>query len=553
MNPRHALPYELWGLVVRKLPRSDQRTCLLVSRTVHGVVMPILFSRILVFFGSWDSANDPVALRYMALQDAKPEVRRHNENTIALLRHIARTPEFASLVRELTVAAYEPGETDEMTRVLIEALRQLRDLRVFRYYGASPMLYADIMRALSEGPAPKLREMRFPLPRNAMTPYQPGTRRGRSRVNPPPPPPPMSWEFYFSDMQMVDTVTVTGHLQGMVSSQRLDNQAQTSRMTTATTDTLRHLSIPDLGWCLSDSRGPGWGRLSRLQTLELTNLSGYLWQREPHTIAQLFHHCSQLRSLSMLSARQRDIDALGVAPESLPRLESLKLSFYPDHAGWVDWNAHIVPFLREKKRLRRLDFVVFGNYSGADVLQVLTAIPNVEVLGLPLFKPRPWSADAFGTLDTHLPVNLSVLLLSGVIIDGTRAPPRKWVELLHKRKKLRYVHFLYSRCHSSVDLTEDLLKDPPESLELVGDAARLRWLSRACGTQPAEYSPAWPLSAVCFRSAADFQNGDERDADDNFADDCEWMLRHRDTALFDTFSPNGFGTLLDNRKSHDRR
>ncbi len=122
MTLRHGLPYELWGLIVRKLPRSDQRSCLLVSRTVHDVVMPILFSRILAFFGSWESANDPVALRYIALQGAKPEVRRQNEKTIALLRHIARTPEFASLIRELTVAAYEPGETDEMTSTFFDIL-----------------------------------------------------------------------------------------------------------------------------------------------------------------------------------------------------------------------------------------------------------------------------------------------------------------------------------------------------------------------------------------------------------------------------------------------
>lgn len=247
----------------------------------------------------------------------------------------------------------------------------------------------------------------------------------------------MSWESYFDNMpmvnnlQIVDAITLTGLNERGVPSKTLEeNQSRSRRMVAAITDTLRHLSVPDLGWCLRESspRGPAWAQLGGLYTLELTDMSRQ--RQDALSISRLFQHCSQLRSLTVLGARQRDIDALGAAPTSLPRLESLKLSFYPDHAGWVAWDTQVVPFLREKKRLRRLDFILFRNYIGAEVLQILTAIPNVEILGLPLFEPRSWNADSFKTLDAHLPMNLSVLLLSGVVIDETEAPPRKWVELV---------------------------------------------------------------------------------------------------------------------------
>lgn len=92
-----------------------------------------------------------------------------------------------------------------------------------------------------------------------------------------------------------------------------------------------------------------------------------------------------------------------------------------------------------------------------------------------------------------------------------------------------------------MDFTENLLRDPPMSLELVGDGPRLRWVDRSVKPVPV-YSRSWPLSTIWFRSAADFGSADGRA--DKFGEDSEWILRYHDVELFGTSTSGCFDADL---------
>ncbi len=80
---------------------------------------------------------------------------------------------------------------------------------------------------------------------------------------------------------------------------------------------------------------------------------------------------------------------------------------------------------------------------------------------------------------------------------------------------MRYLHVL-DRLRT-LDQKQQLLEDPPVSLELVGYGPFLRWLVRGNDDPDddrLEYSPSWPLSKVKFRSADDFGCAE-----------WEWLLR----------------------------
>lgn len=126
MDFQRALPYELWELIIRELPRSDQRTCLLVSRITHDVARPFIFSRLMIFFGKWEFATDPTDLGYTTWSHRDVDAARHNWTSMDLLRHITRTPEFADLVREVTVAAYSIGNFIEVSGRFLRVLSRPR-------------------------------------------------------------------------------------------------------------------------------------------------------------------------------------------------------------------------------------------------------------------------------------------------------------------------------------------------------------------------------------------------------------------------------------------
>lgn len=112
-------PPETWGLILGHLPQDVKRRLLLTSPSFHVLVLPLVFSHITVSFGLWQLGamgwdveeheevpdtfpTSPQYHAYMATVE-KTELR-----TCELLAHIACTPDFARVIRKITVRAYGP-------------------------------------------------------------------------------------------------------------------------------------------------------------------------------------------------------------------------------------------------------------------------------------------------------------------------------------------------------------------------------------------------------------------------------------------------------------
>ena len=99
------LPPELWGLVIDRLDSEEQRTCLFVCKLLHDFALKALFAHITVYFCLWMMDYGALGIPDEKLE----EMRRRNETTFDLLRHISLSPDFARLVKELSVRAFVGG------------------------------------------------------------------------------------------------------------------------------------------------------------------------------------------------------------------------------------------------------------------------------------------------------------------------------------------------------------------------------------------------------------------------------------------------------------
>ena len=105
------LPTELWTFVVRTLPHDDQRNCLFVSKQLHDIALFFLFSKVTLYFGLWES--DPFYDRWSVEPWDKEDIQAVETRaniTWELLRHISRTPSFATIVKKVSVRAYAKGD-----------------------------------------------------------------------------------------------------------------------------------------------------------------------------------------------------------------------------------------------------------------------------------------------------------------------------------------------------------------------------------------------------------------------------------------------------------
>jgi hypothetical protein len=95
------IPVELLHEVLLILPRSSQRACLLSCRALRAVALPVVFRKISIAFGSWQT--DPLELTEASDIEVTEEnkIRSHE-----ILDHIRRTPSFANLCQILIVYAY---------------------------------------------------------------------------------------------------------------------------------------------------------------------------------------------------------------------------------------------------------------------------------------------------------------------------------------------------------------------------------------------------------------------------------------------------------------
>ncbi|KAI0753834.1 hypothetical protein C8Q74DRAFT_1373760 [Fomes fomentarius] len=504
----HQLPYELWDQIIRQLPGQDRRRCLSISRIVHDVAIPLIFSRIVVFFGSWDSVNDPVQLAYRDAdsrdddENDNGQVAPQQHNSIELLRYIAHDPHFAEVVKKMTVAAFSSAnaqEEEEGSKCLADALPHLRNLSSFAYYGSTPPFSLKMLRGLALGCGSSLHELRIPCTTTVWKTHD---------IKP----------FRELKSLVIGTPSPVDFSSKAARIRYRATQAFANYLDVHGAARPTNLSVPSLNWI---SRGSFLSSCSDLQEIELTSpfegaALGFEW---------VLTSCPQLRSFIILripaGIRNSEVTTLCKHSAALPLLTSFKMSA-TDYTPLHDYSA----FLFEKKHLRRLDLMIRDNIIHT-IRSVSLHLPSVEVLGIDLSRLL-WSQIHHLLFVQHLPPKLSALLVRGVQIGAVSA--EEWATLFRTQSSLRYLHLLHtdyqSRYNSGPMLETLLLEQPPPSLELLGIGSRMRWVRppRAEYSSHYDHQELWPASAVWFRSASDFGTGNE---------DWEWLLRHHDDALYD--------------------
>ena len=101
---RARLPVELWDLVVCTASRTEQRTCLFVSKLFHDLALPSVCGHLTLHYGIPLPDDDIyVVASEERRQKYDVQFRRNQE----ILNHIASVPLFAQAVRELVVCWYE--------------------------------------------------------------------------------------------------------------------------------------------------------------------------------------------------------------------------------------------------------------------------------------------------------------------------------------------------------------------------------------------------------------------------------------------------------------
>ena len=84
---------------------NDRTPCLSVSKSLHDISLPLVFSHITVRFGirrNTDNFLDDWT------EDQKAEAHDATRVSHEFLQHIVRAPEFAQIITKVTVRAYAP-------------------------------------------------------------------------------------------------------------------------------------------------------------------------------------------------------------------------------------------------------------------------------------------------------------------------------------------------------------------------------------------------------------------------------------------------------------
>jgi hypothetical protein len=152
------LPPELWQSVAAYAPAADQRALLATARVLRAVARRLLFGTVVLRFGLWE---------HMRPDDAKSDRDDDDgddddddardlgeracataERTHALMAHIACTPAFAGVVRNLHVLSYAFSQDfsadDLRMRELLAVIRALPHLGTFHWMGNFPHLSLTI-------------------------------------------------------------------------------------------------------------------------------------------------------------------------------------------------------------------------------------------------------------------------------------------------------------------------------------------------------------------------------------------------------------------------
>lgn len=172
------LPPELWGLVIERMLRTDQRSCLSVSAAFRALARPLVFSRIVIHVGLWRTQE----LNWHGHTESELQlIKWRNIAATEILQYIARDAQFAWLVKTLSVLTYQRGPdgqsdpdftgsfiaalydivtSDHIPQAhIVGALESLPHLRSFQWYGFRPPLSSSILDTLVRTTGSSLTEL----------------------------------------------------------------------------------------------------------------------------------------------------------------------------------------------------------------------------------------------------------------------------------------------------------------------------------------------------------------------------------------------------------
>ncbi|KAH9900731.1 hypothetical protein C8Q73DRAFT_215959 [Cubamyces lactineus] len=493
------LPLDIWRHVIEILPRADQRSCLFVSRDLHQIAFSQVFSRVTICFGLYqarwltDDENDKWD------EFDYEEWERQNDASYESLRQIMQDPAFALTIRELSVRAYASTDRLFELRLLRDALKCLPNLRSFRWSGAEPQLPIEVVKALSASCGANLRQLNIPVVTGLFE--------------------------LISEMSSLRMLCLNGDPTHVVNLARLDEDLEDEVVycLEETPPTLRQLWVYDDLFLQAPVH-----RFYALQELFM------MWPNSLEGVEQVFHHCTDLRSLGILASHRSSCamelrNAMAVFPTALPRLHSLKLALnaYTHPRRIVDTLAS---FVRDRRGLRRLD-VSFNSLAKADTFawpfyETFRTLLDLEVLGLEMQGSR-FTEDHVKRLDIILPLGLKAMLLDHYYSVTKDETVKILLHLFSKRTKLRYLHCIDQMYNHS--FKEHLAEDywHPPSLELVGYGPQLYPIRRDPVSGTRFTLPFWDYTKVQFRTVHEFDG----------CEDSEWLLRGHGWAGPDALSP----------------
>ncbi|TBU24542.1 hypothetical protein BD311DRAFT_799355 [Dichomitus squalens] len=484
------LPTELWYRTIQFLPTQDQRTCLSVSKLHHDIAQKYVFSHIIITLGLWRRDDDISHGIDFGLTPAPIEVAeasRLAKLNYALLRHITRTPEFARLVKKLTVRAYSLFEESPLIyeiSTLAEAIEALHNLSAFAWFGPLPKLPCEVMDALLRSSGQKVVDFIIhpEFPEDLCLP-------SFTQVNS------LVFRHRFLDLWPQMHAGAPYH-------------KTVHRTIAANSATLRRLEV--FGDALWECLPMSFASLHELAIVFPCTLAG---------LGSVFEHCRELRGFTLCTENDGSeiIDVLNIHQDAFPHLTSFKLLSVFDLDE--DVIEEVAKFLKKKRQLRRVDVLSRTQVDqGEDLinisfLKILRDLPNLEILGLDI-RPAKMTSAHVKLLEQYVPPQVTALF---ILFHANTSDVKvvDWRSFFSKHEALRYLH-IGTRQPLARSLGNAIFRRPPPNLELLGYNNGLRWVTHDPKTRAPKYSEFWPASKVYFRSVEDYQGHE----------DWEWLLRH---------------------------
>lgn len=356
------LPSELWTEVLGHLSRTDQQTCLHLSRLHRVLALRCLFPMVHVYFGLHGSDK---LLYIEQIQQEEAAARR----SFDILDAIIFEPAFAGAVKKVVVHAFCAHSAIFEIGLLVRALKAIENLRSFVWIGIKPRIPDSVVNALQER-CPSLREFNIDEYRFYDLPSSRFVNIG-----------------YNSDLS-----AFTGLTHVSIASDEFDDDDTRGvlALISANARTLTHLVGTDnVVW-------PSLRAFSSLTHLEIVRCD------QTDNLPLVFQHAPQLRSLDLPDAHPGVFRALVASPDTLPELESFRLSVVNslalddamigvDDPTPTDAGAYeaVFRFLESKRaNLRRLALNVEGA-THADVhrfIDFVRTLPRLDVLGVTIYS-----------------------------------------------------------------------------------------------------------------------------------------------------------------------